>query len=102
MYEKALKALGMSENVNELLDAIREEKARYCKDQFGVILSVTKDYNNLIVKQALEYCVKTKLFSAGMFKGTLKCLRQQKKKDVTKKYTPVNISTPSRYQGLKP
>lgn len=102
MYDKAFKALEMSEDAKELLDNIRKEKERYCRDQFGLIITIVKDYNKTLIRQALEYCVKRKLFSAGMFKDTLEYLRQQSEKDITKEYAPVNISIPSRYQSLKP
>ncbi|KKH69179.1 hypothetical protein DU75_03615, partial [Methanosarcina mazei] len=102
MYDKAFKALGMSEDAKELLDNIKKEKERYCRDQFGLIIRVVKDYDETIIGQALEYCVKRKLFSAGMFKDTLEYLKLQKETDITKKYTKVNISIPSKYQSLKP
>lgn len=102
MYDKAFKALGMSDDAKELLDNIVKEKERYCRDQFGLIITVVKDYDETIIRQALEYCVKRKLFSAGMFKDTLEYLKLQKETDLSKKYTKVNIFTPSKYQSLKP
>lgn len=102
MYDKAFKALGMTDNAKELLDNIRKEKERYCRDQFGLIIAVVKDYDEKTIGQAVEYCVKRKLFSAGMFKDTLEYLNNKKETSLEKKYNKANLSVSSKYQGLKP
>ena len=72
MYQKAFLVLGSSHNAKIMLDTIRKEKSRYCKDQFGVIINAAKNYDIAIIKDALKYCIQKELFSAGMFKDTLK------------------------------
>lgn len=102
MYDKAFKALGMTDKAKELLDNIRKEKERYCREQFGLIITVVKDYDEKTIGQAVEYCVKRKLFSAGMFKDTLEYLSNKKETSLEKKYDKANLSVSSKYQGLKP
>lgn len=102
MYAKALNALGQTENGQIMLDTIKEQRARYCKDQFGVIINTTKNYDELIIKEALEYCTSRKLFSAGLFKDTLEYLNLKKSKRFSKKHVQANNSIPSKYQGVKP
>jgi transposase len=51
IYEKALALLGSTDNAKILLDNIRKEKVRYCKDQLGVImLLVISICSNLVIK----------------------------------------------------
>lgn len=102
MYTKAFNTLGNSSAAKELLDNIRKYKERYCKDQFGLILTIIKKYDKEIVNEAVNYCVKRKLFSAGMFKDTLQYLKENKDKDLSKKYKSVDISIPLKYQAIKP
>lgn len=102
MYEKAFDILGKNNNAKILLDTIRIEKSRYCKDQFGAIINAAPNYEASIVEEALEYCIKRKLLSAGMFKDTLEYIRLQHKEDLGKKYLPADMSVPSRYKGLRP
>ena len=102
MYEKAFKVLGANHNAKVMLDAIRKEKSRYCKDQFGVIISTAQNYDTAAIEDALKYCVQRELFSAGAFKDTLEYLNIQKKKDFAKKYSPADIFIHSKYHEIKP
>lgn len=102
MHEQAFIALGRTDNAKLLLDTIRLEKSRYCKDQFALIINAVENYDASIIKEALEYCIKRKLLSAGMLKDTLEYLKLEKARDSEKKYLPADISIPSKYHGLKP
>ena len=102
MYQKAFSLLGASHNAKVMLDAIRKEKSRYCKDQFSVIIQAVRSYDTATIENALDYCIKRELFSAGTFKDTLEYLNIQSKRDFNKKYSKVDMSVPSKYHGLNP
>ncbi|WAG71703.1 hypothetical protein LL036_18600 (plasmid) [Clostridium sp. CF011] len=95
-------ALGKTENAKMLLDGIKREKPRYCKDQFGSILNIVHSYEASLIEQALNYCVIRNLWSAGMFKETLEYLAIQDIAKVDKKSVIDKLSIPSKYRGLKP
>jgi hypothetical protein len=102
VYGRALSALGKSDNAKILLDSIRREKSRYCKDQFGSILNIVHLYEATLIEKALSYCVIRNLWSAGMFKETLEYLAIQDNKKVDKDSILDKLSIPSKYRGLKP
>lgn len=102
VYEKAFVALNRTDSAKILLDNIRKEKVRYCKDQFGVIINTAPSYETNIIEEALKYCIVRRLWSAGTFKETLEYLTV---KNTNKSSTnPIldNTSVPSKYKGLKP
>ncbi|WLC62198.1 hypothetical protein [Clostridium sp. CM028] len=102
VYERLFFALGKTENAKMLLDGIKREKPRYCKDQFGSILNIVHSYEASLIEQALNYCVIRNLWSAGMFKETLEYLAIQDIAKVDKKSVIDKLSIPSKYRGLKP
>jgi len=102
IYEKAFVILGETENAKILLDSIRKEKVRYCKDQLGVIINIAPSYKSAVINEAVDYCVMRSLWSAGMFKETLEYLAVKKDIKVSTKRTCNNASIPSKYKGLKP
>lgn len=102
VYERAFTALGKTSNAKILLDNIRKEKVRYCKDQFGVIINGAPSYESEIITRAVEYCVNRSLWSAGMFKETLEYLATKDNIQINKKSVLDNVSIPSKYKGLKP
>jgi len=102
VYEKAFVSLGETANAKTFLDNIRKEKARYCKDQLGVIINITPSYEGELIKEAVDYCTMRSMWSAGMFKETLEYLGGQKENKTTTKTILDNISIPSKYKGLKP
>jgi len=102
VYERLFAALGKTKNAKTLLDGIRQDKARYCKDQFGVILNIVPSYEASLIEQALNYCVIRNLWSAGMFKETLEYLAIHENAKSDKKSVLDKLSIPSKYRGLKP
>jgi transposase len=102
VYEKAFVALGETSNAKTLLDNIRKEKARYCKDQLGVIIKTAPLYEFELITEAVDYCITRSLWSAGIFKETLEYLAIKNNSQVNKKSILDNISIPSKYKGLKP
>ncbi len=102
IYERAFSLLGKTNNAKILLDNIRHEKVRYCKDQFGVIINVTPFYESEVIAKAVDYCVIHSLWSAGMFKETLEYMNAKSNNQVDKKSVLDDISIPSKYKGLQP
>ena len=102
VYEKTFITLGQTDNAKILLDNIRKEKARYCKDQFGVINSVAQTHGADIVNEAVDYCVSMKLWSAGTFKETIEYFSYKKLSTVHKIDTDIKTQIPSKYSGIKP
>lgn len=102
VYERAFTILGKTSNAKMLLDNIRKEKARYCKDQLVVIINVAPSFESDIITRAVEYCVNRSLWSAGMFKETLEYLAIKDNIQINKKPVLDNVSIPSKYKGLKP
>lgn len=102
VYEKLFFALGKTDNAKLLLDGIKREKPRYCKDQFGSILNIVHLYEASLIQQALNYCVVRNLWSAGMFKETLEYLAIQDIAKEHKKSVIYKFSIPSKFRGLKP
>jgi len=102
VYERAFIALGKTDNAKILLDNIRKEKIRYCKDQLGVILNAAPSYEPKIIIEAVDYCVKRSLWSAGMFKETLEYMATKNNSHIDKKSIFDSASIPSKYKGLKP
>ncbi|WP_315675931.1 IS21 family transposase [Clostridium sp. 19966] len=102
VYERAFIVLGQTENAKALLDNIRKEKVRYCKDQFGVIINASSAYDSDIVSEAVNYCVNMKLWSAGTFKDTLEYFSNKKLSTVDKIDINSKVQIPSKYSGVKP
>mgnify|MGYP001593557079 CR=1 FL=1 len=97
-------ALGETNNAKILLNSIRREKSRYCKDQFGVILNIVPLYEATLIEQALSYCVTRNLWSAGIFKETLEYLANTIHDATRVDKEPIldKLSILSKYRGLKP
>jgi len=102
VYERAFAALNKTDSAKILLDNIRKEKARYCKDQFGVIINTASSYESNIVEEATKYCVIRRLWSAGMFKEALEYLTIKITNKSSTKVIFDNTSVPSKYRGLNP
>lgn len=82
--------------------ALKTEKPRHLKDQFRLIINTVKAQDKIIIQKALIYCNERKLFSAGMLKDTIEYLKIQQQRQLDKKYLAADISTPLKYQYLKP
>lgn len=102
MYLKALKILGSTDSAKTLLDNIRKEKSRYCRDQLGVIVKVAVNYDSDTINKSIEYCVCRRLWSASMFKDTLEHISLEKDRNIVKNPLLKNPSIPSKCKGVKP
>lgn len=68
LHERITVKLGNTEEAAIFLKTIRQIKSRYVRDQFNLIEKVCSKYPSSIIKQALNYCVQNKLYSAVDFK----------------------------------
>ncbi|OPJ63385.1 hypothetical protein [Clostridium oryzae] len=91
-----------TENAKILLDRIRTEKSRYCKDQFGVIINIAENLDDKTILEAVDYCVKMKLWSAGILKDALEYFSQKKLSIVDKIFPDTKDYIPSKYSNVKP
>ncbi|WP_238475863.1 IS21 family transposase [Clostridium manihotivorum] len=101
MYGKALNVLGDTEIARVLLDNIKRERSRYIKDQLGVIVKAAPNYDFDIIEKAVEYCVRRRLWSAGMFKDTLEHLNLKTSQGKNNKPNLNNATIPSKCKGVK-
>lgn len=102
LWQKVFDILGKTEAATIFMEALKEEKPRHLKDQFRLIMDTVKTQEITTIQKALDYCNQRKLFSAGMLKDTLEHLNIQGQRQLDKKYRAADISTPSKYQDLKP
>lgn len=93
LYEKALASLGNSEIGKIFLDEIVRLKPRYIRDQLGLILKLSTEYEQYNIETALSYCIERGIWSATDFKDTL--IYQSSTKEIEKSE---QIYLPLKYQ----
>jgi hypothetical protein len=72
LEEDTLGVLGGSDTAGQFLSEIHKAKPRYYRDQLGVIKNICFELNDdLLIQNALNYCMERGLYSAGDFKSTL-------------------------------
>lgn len=76
-----LTALGASEDADVFLRQVRSLKARYARDQFGLIEKTLETYNDMAVNKALHFCVSNSLFSAVEFQNAAEYFNNQLEKE---------------------
>jgi transposase len=64
LYTRTLELLGATVAAAQLLDGIRKEKARYVREQFGLMIRLAEKYPASAVEQAINYCLEQGLNSA--------------------------------------
>lgn len=101
MYLKALTALGGTDSAKTLIDNIKKERSRYIKDQLGVIVKVAPNYDEKSIEKAIEYCVKRRLWSAGMFKDALEHFSVKNSENSRTEPLLSNTYIPSKCKGIK-
>lgn len=79
----------------EFVDTILVEKKRYSRDQLGLLVKLQKQYTDQEINNALEYCMKRKLYSAVYLKDSLEYLSMDKKDKV---FTKADI--PDKYLAI--
>lgn len=76
LRKQALAMLGKGDKGTCFLDRIKQEKPRYIRDQLQLIIKEAEKYSELIIAQALDYCVQKELWSAVEFRNILEYLEQ--------------------------
>jgi transposase len=76
LQQEVLEALGKSETARTFLETIRQEKPRYSRDQYLLVLRTIKKCTQSEIDIALNYCVDRGLYSATIFKSVVDNLDQ--------------------------
>lgn len=99
LYKKVLNDLGNIDKAKLFLEKIKEEKPRYIRDQYTLIINASKHYDLTLIEKSLDYCINKNLWSAVTLKDTFEYFS----KEIVKEINEINQSfIPSKYRGIKP
>ncbi len=82
IQENLLIALNNSEDAEIFLRQVRCLKARYARDQFGLIHKVIHTQTSHVIEKALDFCVTNSLFSAVEFHNAAEYFEAQSAKEL--------------------
>ncbi|MGG0834067.1 IS21 family transposase [Priestia megaterium] len=80
----------------EYLEKVRQNYPRYIRDQLQIIENIRTHYPTTILTQALDLCIRKKLYSANDFRDVIQVLTQRNPQQLPSKdtfYTPPSIET---------
>lgn len=100
MYNEAFKLLGADNDADMYLGRIKDIKPRYIRDQLSLIKKAAAATSYDIVREALEYCIERKLYSATLFNDTI-LFMIDKHKTMNTEVECQNISIPQKYKNVK-
>ena len=111
VYEQVHNCFHKSEISKVFLMTIKENKPRYFKDQLALILKTCEATDNeVIIRNALDYCIKYTLYSASEFKAAVAYFSQLNiepstivsKPDLSSKYKSITpkVRNISEYQKV--
>jgi len=69
LYQKTLNQLGKYEIIKTFLDKIRKKKPRYVRDQYNLILKVSRQLTTEQILKTIKFCIDNNLWSATEFKS---------------------------------
>jgi len=92
LTQKVIKGFENQSSGKAFIEAILKDKKRYARDQLGLLVKLQKQFTEQEINNALEYCVKRKLYSAVLLKDTLEYLSINKKDTVFEK-----VAIPDKY-----
>ena len=75
--KKLLETMGFSVEAELFLQRIRQLKGRYVRDQFQLVERTVTEFDELLWKKALSYCITNSLFSATEFRDAVKYFEKQ-------------------------
>jgi transposase len=81
VYDKSLAIFANQELGRTFIDEITRKKPRYIRDQLGLLLKLSAEYDVNAMGSALEYCIDHGIWSAPDFKDTLAYLSDDKAAD---------------------
>lgn len=73
------------ELANDFLQEIYQRYPRYIRDQLGLILKAVESVENVISSEALEECVKKKIYSATEFSDVIRFIQRQHQSNLNRK-----------------
>jgi transposase len=93
IQEKLLNLFEHSEEARIFLIQIRRLKARYARDQFGLIEKTLDEYEQAVIEKALNYCMTHSLFSAVEFRNAAMYFRDRAEMELKEisKYPNVTV-----------
>ncbi|MBE0466187.1 MAG: hypothetical protein IBX71_03055 [Candidatus Desulforudis sp.] len=68
LYDKVLAVLGGSRDAAGFLERLREERPRYVRDQYQLVLSAAGRHSRESLAEALSYCLERGIWSAVEFR----------------------------------
>lgn len=71
LYQTTLKKLGDCQVNQKFLQGIWDEKPRYVRDQFSLIIKLSKNFSQSEIDKAIAYCLEHEFYSATMYKSVL-------------------------------
>ncbi|MFW6271349.1 MAG: Mu transposase domain-containing protein, partial [Bacillota bacterium] len=95
LYRTTLDLLGKSKDSEKFLKGIREDKPRYVRDQFSLIIKVSKDLSQSEIDKAVSYCLKHDFYSATFFRSVVENLNKLSGNDKKTHYMSQGIESPS-------
>lgn len=100
LNDEVLNMLGASEEAKIFLNEIRKEKARYFRDQLGLIKKVAEGIDADLINKALMNCVERKLYSATLFKEAVEYFDFKEKEKINTEKQKIN-PIPEKYKDVK-
>ncbi|KRQ85839.1 Integrase core domain protein [Caloramator mitchellensis] len=101
LNDEVLNMLGASEEAKIFLKEIRKEKARYFRDQLGLIKKAVEEIDAEIINKALKYCLERKIYSATIFKEAVEFFNH-KEKEYTNTEKQKTNPIPDKFKNVKP
>lgn len=74
LYQKTLEIIGDNEFNREFLDLIRQEKPRYVRDQYSLIIKLSKDLSQSEIDKAVGFCLENQFYSATVYASVIENL----------------------------
>ena len=81
----------MEHKATEFLQLLREEKNRYSRDQFTILQMLLDTYDRSAVLEAIEFCMRNRIYSANTVKDYLEHQSRQKKSDTDTQQQAIRI-----------
>lgn len=83
--EKVFNGFDGNEMAVDYAKRIMEQKPRYIRDQFGLLIKLQEEYSNEDMLHGINYCIEKSLYSANDLKDTLEYFRQKQPEPVIRK-----------------
>jgi len=95
LKSKVLNGFEDVENAKVFIENILSQKKRYSRDQLGLLSKLQTSYSKSKLSEALQYCMKRRLFSAVYLKDTLEYFNAQKIEIINSK-----VQVPAKYSCI--